>query len=258
MMFSQQRQHTEYFHLAFLAQLGLRLDKQAYALKGGANLRFFLKSFRYSEDMDFDVGRVSAEKLRPLVAAILRSSKLEAMLAIRGMRIKHMTESKQTGTTQRWKLGLIIPGIELPVPTKIEFSRRRALAGTAFDAVDPELAREHRIAPFFACHYPAEAAWLQKLEALAARSVPQARDVFDMYFLQASGTVLPGKMPTPLTAEALGRARESCLSIGFEDFKSQVLSFFPLEQQKTYDAREVWEEMVRRVLDVVGGCDAAH
>ncbi len=51
-------QYTEQFHLLFLSLLGRKIDKRFYALKGGCNLRFFLESFRYSEDMDLDVETV--------------------------------------------------------------------------------------------------------------------------------------------------------------------------------------------------------
>ncbi len=258
MALSQQRQHTEYFHLSFLALLGAKLDKQICALKGGANLRFFLRSIRHSEDMDFDVGAIEVQDLRARVAAILKSGKLETMLAVRGIRIEHVTDAKHTATTQRWKIGLLIPGSELPVPTKIEFSRRRALSGTAFETVDPLLVREHRIAPFFACHYPAATAWLQKVEALASRAVPQARDVFDLHFLQVSGAVDPAGMRTSLPAELLEQARERCLAIAFDEFKGQVLSFLPPEQQGSYDTPAVWEDMTLRVLDALENSDATH
>ena len=46
---------VELFHLVFIDLLGRKVDKKHYALKGGCNLRFFFKSFRYSEDMDVDV-----------------------------------------------------------------------------------------------------------------------------------------------------------------------------------------------------------
>jgi hypothetical protein len=46
---------VELFHLLFLDQLGRKLDKRVYALKEGYNLRFFMKSIRYSEDMDIDI-----------------------------------------------------------------------------------------------------------------------------------------------------------------------------------------------------------
>jgi hypothetical protein len=44
-------QVVELFHLAFLQVLQARLDQARYVLKGGANLRYFFDSVRYSEDI---------------------------------------------------------------------------------------------------------------------------------------------------------------------------------------------------------------
>ena len=52
-------QAVEQFHLLFLAHFGARVDKKLYCLKGGCNLRFFWKSIRYSEDIDFDVHTIA-------------------------------------------------------------------------------------------------------------------------------------------------------------------------------------------------------
>ena len=64
-------QAVERFHLVFLAQLGTRMDKKLYALKGGCNLRFFWKSIRYSKDIDFDVHTIAKETLRNNIRKIL-------------------------------------------------------------------------------------------------------------------------------------------------------------------------------------------
>ncbi len=45
----------ECFHLAFLATLRASVQPQRYVLKGGANLRYFYASNRYSEDIDLDI-----------------------------------------------------------------------------------------------------------------------------------------------------------------------------------------------------------
>ena len=44
-------QLREVFHLEFLRWLGRSVKSEAYAVKGGVNLRLFFRSFRYSEDM---------------------------------------------------------------------------------------------------------------------------------------------------------------------------------------------------------------
>jgi hypothetical protein len=56
-------QIVEQFHLLFLAQLGRRLDKTLYVVKGGCNLRFFHRSVRLSEDVDSDVAGFSGGRL---------------------------------------------------------------------------------------------------------------------------------------------------------------------------------------------------
>ena len=48
-------QTIEIFHLLFLRAFGARVDKSLFALKGGCNLRFFLKSILYSEYMDLNI-----------------------------------------------------------------------------------------------------------------------------------------------------------------------------------------------------------
>ena len=48
-------QQREIFHLLFLERLLKVSDPRAFVVKGGANLRFFFGSPRYSENMDLDV-----------------------------------------------------------------------------------------------------------------------------------------------------------------------------------------------------------
>ena len=54
----------EAFHLLFLERLFASSDPSLYVLKGGANLRFFFGSPRYSEDVDLDVVAGSVETLK--------------------------------------------------------------------------------------------------------------------------------------------------------------------------------------------------
>ena len=48
-------QVREVFHLEFLRWFSRKMEADSYCLKGGVNLRLFLKSIRYSEDMDIDI-----------------------------------------------------------------------------------------------------------------------------------------------------------------------------------------------------------
>ena len=97
---------VEQFHLLFLAQLGRRLNPSLFVLKGGCNLRFFLESVRYSEDMDLDLGDVGADVFRDKVRDVLASRPFAQILEARGIAIERVSAPKQTETTQRWKFGL--------------------------------------------------------------------------------------------------------------------------------------------------------
>ena len=249
----QQIGYIERFHLLFLAQLGQKLDKRFYALKGGCNLRFFLKSIRYSEDMDLDVQTIPVSELRGRVAGILKSAPFLQALAVHGMNIEHVTEAKQTETTQRWKFGLLIPVSAIPAPTKIEFSRRQPVDDAVLENVDPLLIRSLGLPPILACHYPATVAWRQKIQALATRSATQTRDLFDLDLLLNSGAVVPANETISLPADVLQEAEQRCLAMRFGDFKSQVLSYLAPEHQTAYDNPDVWDHMVLRVTEALRG-----
>src|SRR5260370_30959317 len=129
-----EKQAIELFHLLFLQQLGTRVDKGLYALKGGCNLRFFFRSIRYSDDLDLDVHTIAKETLRKNVNQIFKFAGLIRILRPQHLELSFLSEPKQTETTQRWKIHLRTgTGIELP--TKIELSRRSFDEGAVFDAV---------------------------------------------------------------------------------------------------------------------------
>src|SRR6185437_944785 len=128
------------FHLVFLRALVAKgEEKGLVALKGGCNLRFFFGSVRYSEDMDLDVVVIAKETLKNKVERLLRSPVVTAPLKAQCLTIVETSAPKQTETTQRWKVGLRREGDELPIRTKVEFSRRDAIDGTTFEATDREV-----------------------------------------------------------------------------------------------------------------------
>jgi hypothetical protein len=245
------KQSVEVFHLVFLAHFGRKLPKPGWALKGGCNLRFFFKSPRYSDDMDLDVKDVPVETLRDKAESILSGRPFRTILEVRGISIEHVTEHKQTETTQRWKFGLMVPGFEKPVPTKIEFSRRGLEAGSVFEPVSPEIIGFYELPPLMANHYPAPVVWRQKIAAILARATPQARDMFDLSLLLESGFA-----PTDVFAGArkpdLAQVKENILAVDFGQFKSQVVSYFEPDLQPQYDSEEVWDGMRWRVIEALG------
>jgi len=144
---------VEQFHLLFLDQLGRKLDKRHYALKGGCNLRFYLKSIRYSEDMDLDVQSTPVDVVQDRVEQILSGKSFAQILQARGLAVIHHSAPKQTETTQRWKLTLTARGVALPMPTRIEFSRRGIDQPIAFAPVDGLLMRDYQLTPFLASRH---------------------------------------------------------------------------------------------------------
>jgi len=238
--------YVEHFHLLFLAQLGRKLDKNHYVLKGGCNLRFFYGSPRYSEDMDIDALSVSPTLLRDRVNGILTAQPLRQILLAKDIEIEHITEHKQTATTQRWKLGLRVAFAAPVLATKIEFSRRSTGDSAVFESMSPALIRLHNIPPLMTNHYTREAAFSQKLEALIARSAPQARDVFDLHLLLSGGAMTAGL--NPRRTGWLAEAKSRILAMEFKIFKSQVIAYLSNEDRAPYDSEDIWDRMRLEVI----------
>jgi len=240
------RQSIEQFHLLFLDQLGRKIDKRLYALKGGCNLRFYFQSMRYSEDLDLDIKTIYLDTLLKNVQKILESAPFATLLQLRDITIKNISISKQTSTTQRWKLSLNIANS--PAHTKIEFSRR-ALEGTVlFEAVDAAIIQNYHLPPILSSHYNRASAIKQKIGALASRTVTQARDIFDLYLLLSGNSFLP----VAPTAKKIGsiniaQALNNISTITYAEFRSQVIAFLAPEYQTQYASKDAWQNMVNRV-----------
>lgn len=246
------RAAVELFHLVILDLLGRKVDKKLYALKGGCNLRFFFKSFRYSEDMDLDVSSaLSKDKLQVIMSRILESKTIEQILNVKGIKIQEKSSPKQTDTTQRWKFALVVPRSSVPLRTKIEFSRRGMKTGLAFNSVDANLIHAYELAPILASHYQRLDACAQKVIALATRSQIQARDVFDLHLLITSG-VDPASIYDK-TAKYIDKAKDNVWAVSYDMFKSQVVSCLHPEYQAQYSSPELWDSIILTVEKALGG-----
>jgi len=237
-------QAVERFHLAFLTHLGAAVDKRLYALKGGCNLRFFFKSIRYSEDIDFDIHTIANQTLQKRVDQILNGTPLARLLFLAQIEITGVSKPKQTDTTQRWKVQLRATGMN--IPTRIEFSRRRFDPGVTFDPVDVEITRAYNLKAILASHYDLESAFAQKVEALALRTQTQARDLFDLVFLAERGA-----KGLRLKREYLNAAAENMISISRDQFMSQVVAFMITEYQDYYDSPKAWEQLQNSALTML-------
>jgi predicted nucleotidyltransferase component of viral defense system len=236
---------VELFHLIFLRHFGERVGKDLYAVKGGCNLRFFFQSIRYSEDLDIDAHTISPETLRSNVRKIISGRTFIANLRAREIEIKHLSESKQTDTTQRWKIILEDVTVGREVPTKIEFSRRDFNRETVFEAVEGEMIARYKLYPIFVSHYSKNSALEQKILALIKRSITQARDVFDIDLLLNGGAQVSN---TLCSREELENAKLNLLSLDFDSFKGQVVAYLEPNYQQIYDHRDSWEQIVARVM----------
>ncbi|HMB00170.1 MAG TPA: nucleotidyl transferase AbiEii/AbiGii toxin family protein [Spirochaetota bacterium] len=239
-------QTVELFHLLFLDQLGRKLEKRNYILKGGCNLRFFFKSIRYSEDIDLDAVNMSKERVRKTVNKILVSTPFKEILQIHNLRIDYKSEPKQTETTQRWKFILVQTDTGKRINTKIEFSRRGRNGNSIFSPVDPLIVKKYGVTSILLNHYDLQSAYEQKLKALITRKSVQARDIFDANLLLNSGAdpLIKAKKIIP----DIDKAIENALSVKFDIFKSQVLAYIHPEYKNQYDAPDVWDNIVLGVV----------
>jgi predicted nucleotidyltransferase component of viral defense system len=244
------KQFVEIFHLIFLRSLEAKLDKKLYILKGGCNLRFHFKSIRYSEDIDLDVRFIAKETLRQKVTKLLMNPGLRNNLKAKGIEIIQFSEAKQTETTQRWKLNLRATGLSMPLPTKIEFSRRAMQENFAFEPVDSELISNYSLYPIMLNHYTARSAFNQKINALIHRTETQARDIFDLRLLIDKGISFQDIDPT-LFPE-LPMAIENAMSVSFSDFKSQVVAYLLEEYQEYYSNDKAWQGIQDEVIKIFG------
>lgn len=238
-------QLREIFHIEFLRWLGRALKGRNYAVKGGANLRFFFKSFRYSEDMDLDARGVGVMQLKDIVMDILADNAFQENLKPFGIEkvvAPDMLKAKQTGTTQRFKIHLMISSGE-DLFTKIEFSRRGFSGDIAVEAIDDTILRTYKVAPALAPHYSSASAIAQKLGALSGRAAVQARDIFDLYILRSQQGAAGGRRFDDLNEAMLAKASERVFEVGFDRFRDTVVAYLSPEDQPAYDNPAAWDEI---------------
>lgn len=247
-------QRREIFHLLFLRSLVRSIPPETFALKGGANLRFFFGSVRYSEDMDIDVSGISVDALREKVMKVFESSGLIDSLSTFGiddLRLPDMARAKQTETVQRFKIGLLTSAGE-DLATKVEFSRRGMDEGIRAEPVSTSVLAAYRMAPMIVPHYDAFSAALQKVRALLLRAQPQARDVFDLYLLSTQPELGKSNLGQTLEQPEIRQIRERIYSLGYQQFRDTVVSFLGPEDMMVYETNQSWDEIRLSVLAMFG------
>jgi predicted nucleotidyltransferase component of viral defense system len=241
-------QLRELFHLEFLRWFGRKVKAGFYALKGGTNLRFFFNSFRYSEDMDLDIQGVEVNILKDVVMKILQALSFQDALKPFGIeRVvpPNIIRAKQTEVTQRFKIHLITYAGE-DLFTKVEFSRRGFKGKVVVQPVSDAVLRTYKLAPLLLPHYDIQSTVMQKIGALASRSVIQARDIFDLYILSSQYESLPLK-ETKIKKGKLTKAYENTFTVNFEQFRDTVISYLSPEEQTAYNSPLLWDEIRLKV-----------
>lgn len=239
MNLAREAQIVEFFHMAFLDVLSKRLDPARYILKGGANLRFFFGSLRYSEDIDLDMSGVRPWSLGEKVDGVLDSGAMKALLRIGDLSVAEFSKPKQTETTRRWKVAIEAPGHSEPIRTKIEFSNRNGEQRYRLEALPSRVVEPYALRAPSVQHYTEDAAATQKVEALAGRSETQARDVFDLDLLLRREPLAANTLDSRVVEEATDRA----LHLPFAAFRDQVLPFLESDVVELYNTAQAWEQI---------------
>jgi Nucleotidyl transferase AbiEii toxin, Type IV TA system len=189
---------------------------------------------------------IAKETLKRKVERLLQSPLVTASLRARGVEIGEVSATKQTMTTQRWKLALR-SGSSVAFRTKLEFSRRDEVERTEFAAVDAAVLRPYGLTPFLATHYTTAAAIEQKIKALAGRTEPQARDVFDLNLLFARPEATH-ELLSAACKSAIPAAIDRALGLSFDEYRATVVAYLDPQQSAPYEGRAAWEAMQSAVL----------
>ena len=175
---------------------------------------------------------------------ILQAASFRDSLKPFGIRViipPDISRAKQTQTTQRFKIHLITAAEE-DLFTKVEFSRRGFKGEAIVQPVLDIILREYKLLPLLVPHYNIQSAAMQKIEALASRSVIQARDIFDLYIL--SSQFEPGRTEDVRTSNAqLTKAYENIFEVSFEQFRDTVVFYLSPEDQSVYNSSSSWDEI---------------
>lgn len=112
------------------------------------------------------------------------------------------------------------------------------------EAINSLILQDYRIPPMIFSHYLYTAAVKQKINALIFRTQTQARDVFDLHLLFSRK-----EEQSFLMEFDIKRAIDCVLSISFNDYMSQVVSYLSQEYIDYYQHSNKWEEIQLLVIE---------
>jgi predicted nucleotidyltransferase component of viral defense system len=209
--------------------------------------------------MDLDASGVKKDALLDAVMRILESRSFQDTLKPFGIAKvvpPNVAKAKQTETTQRFKVHLITHANE-DLFTKIEFSRRGFKGKAKVKPVSDSVLRKYKLPPLLIPHYNIHSTILQKIAALAGRTVTQARDIFDLYVLssQCEGVKMEEEK---ISRAVLDKAHERIFEITFDRFQDTVISYLSADDQETYNHRDAWDEVKLKTANFVEGMRESH
>ena len=241
----------EFFHAVFLQVATTQLPLSDFALKGGGNLRFFLRSRRRSADLDLDYLGRNFDGFAERMDKVMATRALSELLRVQGITLVFDGHrAKDTATVKRWKFGLARVGMET-ASSKIEFSNRGPAGDPVVDQSDTELARRLGAVAVRFNHYPAVPAVEQKVNALARRSETEPRDVFDLdhLFVQYPTALADASLNKELTRAAVDRAG----GITYAQYRDLVVEYLEEDFVPLYSSEQAWTDMAARVAHALEG-----
>ena len=223
-------QVIEIFHLLFLQVLTSH-SQDWFVLKGGANLRYYFDSVRYSNDIDLDFFRKEGWQVERAVDAALAGKALEVLLSHQDLEIRESTKPKQTETTRRWKLGLAQSSTQGGlIGTKLEFSHRGTTGSDIlYETIPNRVVDPYAIRPATMSHYGQIAALEQKIAALALRSETKA-----------------------------AQAAQKAMDVTYSSFRSEVIPFLDPDMTELFDGEDNWNRMREGVSNELSAIAVGH
>ena len=235
----------ELFQLAFMQVAAAQLRPEDYAVKGGANVRFFMRSGRRSADIGLDYLGERYEAFRDRVDALLKGTAISTLLRLRDLRIVDARLRKDMPTTKRWMLKLERAGMP-DATAKVEFSNRGAAADPVFEQADPDLASKLGGVAVRLNHYPPPVAISQKVAALYDRGQSEPRDVFDLdHLFRQYPDALARATPD---ADRVLAAAKIAADIEYDRYQELVEPYLDEDVVELYRGEEAWFDMRIRVV----------
>lgn len=215
--------YREYLQILFLKNVFSLTGSDKLFFKGGTAIRFLLKSFRFSEDLDF-----SAQIPKAQVKALISRS---VDLIKKEMDVEFKEEGKfpdaYTG-----KLYQHLSGFKFPLTIKVEVSLRGDVVSYDTDYAETIFP----VSPYpLVTHLGFEEILAEKIRALVWRG--KGRDIFDFWFLLSKGIKLNWQLINrkmkiynrKVDSESL---RKVIQDFSDEEIEKDLKRFLPLSERK--------------------------